>query len=319
MAGARARANGSVMINEAAVTAAFSQPQSFVAAGGGSLAYWRFGSGPDVVLVHGWPLHAATFRRIIPALAKRFTLHVFDLPGVGHSSAHGPAGFLEHAAALRAAMDSLGLDDYALLAHDSGGVIARLIAADNPQVHALVLAGTEMPHHRPVVFALFARLAKLPGFRALLLGSLRSGALRRSMLGFGGCFTDPAYVDGEFKTLFIDPLVASPHAADGHLALLKAVDFSFVDTLVDVHARIAAPVQLVWGTRDPFFPIAKARHMIREFTGGGAELVEIAGARLFPQEDHPEAFVGAVLPFLERHTSESARRCYSASRENTAL
>lgn len=302
------------MTSEAAVTAAFSQPHSFVPGGAGSLASWRFGSGPDVVLVHGWPLHAATFRRIIPALAKRFTLHVFDLPGVGHSAPNGPAGFLTHAAALRSAIASLSLGSYALLAHDSGGVIARLIAADNPQVRALVLAGTEIPHHRPAMFTLFTRLAKLPGFQTLLLASLGSSALRRSRFGFRGCFTDPAYVDGEFKTLFIDPLVAAPGAADGHLALLKAVDFSFVDTLVDVHARIAAPVQLVWGTRDPFFPIALARRMVREFTSGGAELVEIAGARLFPQEDHPEAFVAAVLPFLQQHSQQrTAPRSATAS------
>ena len=121
---------------------AFARPHDFVAAGRGRLAYWRFGQGPDVVLVHGWPLTAATFRHLAPALAQKYTLHLFDLPGVGHSEWSGPIGFVTHAAALRAAIDTLGLQRYALVAHDSGGTIARLVAADDPRAVALVLGNT---------------------------------------------------------------------------------------------------------------------------------------------------------------------------------
>jgi pimeloyl-ACP methyl ester carboxylesterase len=285
------------MLDEQEVTSAFQTPHAFVPAGGGTLAYWRFGSGPDMVLVHGWPLHAATFRRIVPALAQRFTLHLFDLPGVGQSRAHGPATFPSHAAAVRSAIASLGLTRYALLAHDSGGVIARLVAEDNPDVQTLVLWDTEIPGHHP----LFLRLAKLPGFEALLLASLRIGPLRRSPLSFGGAFTDATYTDGEFGHLFVRPLLASPRTAAGHLAFLRSADFSFFDALPAVHARITAPVLCVWGSDDPFFPIAKARRMLREFARTDAELVEIPGARAFPHEDHPAALVAAVLPFVQRH------------------
>jgi len=285
------------MLDEEEVTSAFQNPHALVPSGAGSLAYWRFGSGPDVVLVHGWPLHAATFRRIVPALAESFTLHLFDLPGVGHSAAQGPASFPSHAAALRSAIAALGLTTYALLAHDSGGVFARLVAAEDPRVRALVLWDTEIPGHHP----LFLRLAKLPGFEALLLASLRVGPLRRSPLVFGGCFTDAMYTDGEFGELFVRPLLASPTAAAGHLALLRAIDFSFFAALGDVHARITAQVLCIWGSDDPFFPIAKARRMLRDFTRTEAELIEIPDARAFPHEDHPAALVAALLPFLERH------------------
>ena len=62
---------------------AFRKPHSYVDAGTERLAYWRFGRGPDVVLIHGWPLHSATFRRIVPAFAPQLTVHLFDLPGTG--------------------------------------------------------------------------------------------------------------------------------------------------------------------------------------------------------------------------------------------
>jgi len=309
MATRRARAKDAPMLDAQEVTAAFQKPHALVPAGAEPLAYWRFGGGPDLVLVHGWPLHAATFRRIIPALAQRFTLHLFDLPGVGQSAAHGPPSLPAHAAAVRSAVDALGLARYALLAHDSGGVIARLVAADNPQVCALVLWDTEVPGHHP----LFLRLSKLPGFEALLLASLRIGPLRRSSLGFGGCFTDATYADGEFGDLFVRPLLASPRTAAGHFAVLRSADFAGFDALGAVHARIAAPVLCVWGSHDPFFPIAKARLMLREFTRTAAELIELPGARAFPHEDHPEALVAALLPFLERHAPPAAEQRSTAT------
>lgn len=43
------------------------------------------GSGPDVVLVHGWAMHSGIFATLTAALADRYTLHLIDLPGHGRS------------------------------------------------------------------------------------------------------------------------------------------------------------------------------------------------------------------------------------------
>jgi pimeloyl-ACP methyl ester carboxylesterase len=40
---------------------------------GERVATYSTGNGPDVVFLHGWPLHGATWRNIVPALAQRFT------------------------------------------------------------------------------------------------------------------------------------------------------------------------------------------------------------------------------------------------------
>jgi haloalkane dehalogenase len=285
--------------------AAFARPHDYVAVEGGRLAYWRFGRGPDLVLVHGWPLHAATFRAIVPGLAREYTLHLFDLPGTGHTEWHGPIGFESHAVALRAAVDSLGLTRYALLAHDSGGTIARLLAADDPRAWALVLGNTELTGHHPLMLKLYVWAAKRPRIAALLFSSLKLGFLRRSPLGFGGCFTDPRFVDGDFAELFVKPLVTSPEVARGQMGLVHNLDFGLIDRLDQVHARIHAPVLCIWGTRDPFFPLAKARRMLGEFPGG-AELVEIAGGKLFIHEDHADEFASHAACFLRAHAERAA-------------
>jgi pimeloyl-ACP methyl ester carboxylesterase len=258
-----------------------------------------------VVLVHGWPLSAATFRAIIPALARRFTLHLFDLPGTGHTEWRGAIDIASDAVALRAAIDRLGLPRYALLAHDSGGVMARLIAADDPRVAAVVLGNTEIPGHRSKLVEAYVTASRIPWFAPLLVGALGVGAIRRSGLGFGGCFTDASFVDGEFGRLFVQPMLRSRRVAEGQLALCRNLDFALVDRLPEVHARIHAPVRCIWGTRDPFFPIEKARRMLPQLAGP-ADLVEIPDAKLFAHEDHPDAFAAHALDFLARYASDTA-------------
>lgn len=103
-------------VNE--TTAAFRRgPMRFIDVGHSLLAYWRFGTGPDLVFVHGWPLHSATFRGVISRLADAFTCHVVDLPAAGQSVSQpdAPIDFAAHAVALRRAIDDLGLRRYALV------------------------------------------------------------------------------------------------------------------------------------------------------------------------------------------------------------
>jgi pimeloyl-[acyl-carrier protein] methyl ester esterase len=47
------------------------------------------GSGPDLVLIHGWAMHGGIFAPLTPLLARHFRLHVVDLPGHGRSAASG--------------------------------------------------------------------------------------------------------------------------------------------------------------------------------------------------------------------------------------
>jgi pimeloyl-ACP methyl ester carboxylesterase len=285
-------------LDPAYFSAAFDAPHDRLDLPGGRLAYYRFGDGPDVVAVHGWPLHAATYRRLLPYLAPRFRVHLFDLPGTGRTEWSGPIGLETNAAAVRAAIDTIGLTRYALLAHDSGGVVARLVAAADPRVRGLVLTGSEIPGHHPVLLQVFLAAGKVPGLPGLLFSALRFGAFRRSILGFGTCFSDASYADGEFADRFVWPLT-DPEVARGQMALLRDIDFAFIDRLAEVHARIQAPTLCIWGDRDPYFPIDKARAMLPQFAGG-ARLVAIPGAKLFPHEDHPAELASHACSFLER-------------------
>lgn len=275
-------------------------PQQLLDVGHSRLAYWKFGRGPDVVFVHGWPLRAATFRHLVAALADRYTCHLFDLPGAGATeyTRKTPIGIEAHAATVRAAIDRLGLSRYAFVGHDSGGLIARHVAVDDPRVAGLVLGNTEIPGFTPFLLKALVVTARLGLGRAFFRAVMASGVLRRSPLGFGGCFTRAEFVDGEFKTVMIDPL-RDPQKLAGQLLLLHNIGPHTVDGLADLHARLTAPVALVWGTDDPWFPLRKARPMVASF-GGGASLVEIPRGKLFCHEDHVDEFAAATRASLTK-------------------
>jgi len=280
--------------------AEFVRPHDYLRMAEGMLAHWRFGRGPDVVFIHGWPLHAATFRRIVPKLVDRFTLHLFDLPGAGHSLEWtGHIDLESHAKTARRAIDQLGLTRYALVSHDSGGVVARLVAADDARVAGLVISGSEIPGHRPPLLREYSAAAKIPGTGTLIRAAMRRTAIRQSFIGFGGCFSDPAFVEGDFGALFVRPLLESKRVYEMQIRLVRDLDFKVIDALTEAHVRIRAPVLGIWGSEDPFFPVAKARRMFEQF-GGSKEFVEIAGAKLFVHEDHPDAFAANTSAFLSR-------------------
>lgn len=110
---------------------------------------------------------------------------------------------------------------------------------------------------------------------------------------FGDAFVDRSLLDGEF---FFEPLheiQARRHAAT---KLLRSFDMRLVADLTRIHRRIDAPVQLVWGDKDPFFPVDKAKQMLGEFPNAEIEIIE--GAGLFSHEERPGDVARALLPTL---------------------
>jgi len=276
-------------------------PHAFLEVPPHRIAYRRFGRGPDVVLVHGWPLHAGTFRNLAPYLAARFTCHLFDLPGSGQtvSPDDAPVDLPALAAAARAAIDALGLERYALVAHDSGGFVARLVAAGDPRVAGVVSGNTEIPGHTPGIIKTLLAAAHAPGGAEVVRLAMHARAVRRSSTGYGGCFADLDYLDGDFHELMVAPILASRAAWARQVDVLRTIDERIHDRILAAHAAITAPVLFVWGDEDPIFPVEKARAMLGGIAGG-ARLEVVPGGKCFVHEERPAEFAAHAVPFLQR-------------------
>jgi pimeloyl-ACP methyl ester carboxylesterase len=104
-----------------------------VATNGTTLHYVRGGSGPALVLLHGFPQSWYEFRRIMPRLAKSFTVVAVDLRGVGNSAAASD-GFdiATMAADVQGLIKELKLENPYLVGHDVGGNVAYALARLHP-------------------------------------------------------------------------------------------------------------------------------------------------------------------------------------------
>ena len=185
---------------------------------------------------------------------------------------------------------------YTLFGHDSGGAMARRVAADDPRVGALILEDTEIPHDKTLLLVALITMCRLPGAARLFPWALQKRAFRRSVLGVGSCFTDPAYIDTDFGELFVKPL-AEPAVARAQMELGQSFDLAFVDELDAVHRRLTMRTLCIWGERDPFFPVKAARAMA-EALPNATTFVEIPEARLLPHEDHPAQVADAIRAFM---------------------
>lgn len=92
------------------------------------------GDGPPLVLLHGWPQHWWSWRRMIPALARGHRVIVPDLRGLGWSAA--PPGRYDKATLagdVAALLDAEELESVKLIGHDWGGYTGFLLALAHPE------------------------------------------------------------------------------------------------------------------------------------------------------------------------------------------
>jgi pimeloyl-ACP methyl ester carboxylesterase len=110
------------------------------------LHYVKGGSGPPVVLLHGWPQTWWIWHKVMPGLAEHHTVVAFDLPGLGDSTA-SRSGFEKAttAAQIHQATQRLGLGKVDLVGHDLGGLIAYPYATQFPDdVNRVVVLDTPL-------------------------------------------------------------------------------------------------------------------------------------------------------------------------------
>ena len=103
---------------------------------GQTIAYSRAGSGPPVLLLHGFPQTRAMWHGIAPQLSNSFTVIASDLRGYGESSK--PDGvdaysFRNMASDQRSLMQSLGFEQFHLVGHDRGARTSHRLALDAPK------------------------------------------------------------------------------------------------------------------------------------------------------------------------------------------
>lgn len=275
------------------------------------------GSGPPLLLLHGYPQTHAAWHRVAPVLAQHYTVVASDLRGYGDSS--GPPGDTLHTAHSKRAvaadqvklMCALGFERFAVIGHDRGARVAHRMCLDHPaQVAAFgsvtVIPTVDMWQRANMGFGMkswhwfmFAQPFDLP---ERLLAA------------------DPAYfLDWTLRHMVRDPgaNAVTPEARAQYLrafsraevrhAMIEdyraaaSIDLEHDERSSAAGERVRCPVHVLW-ERARFPADRTPVHIWRD---AAAESVPVTGDEIdcghLMMEEAPDAVLASLQPFLAAH------------------
>jgi pimeloyl-ACP methyl ester carboxylesterase len=273
-----------------------------VATRSGQISYIDVGTGPVALFVHGIATSAYLWRNVIEKLASGHRCVAPDLPLHGQTPL-APGQDLSLAAiesVLEDFCDALGLTGIDLVANDTGGAIAQIFAARNPQrLATLTLTNCDTSENLPpeafkpvVELAVAGTLA--PTAVALMndLGAARD-------VSFGTAYEHPEKLDLEVVRAYLEPVVGTLERARDFERLLTSLDPADLKAIEPQLRALTVPTLVVWGTDDVNFDVSWA-YWLRDTIPGVTRVVTLDGARLFFPEERAAEF---VVP-LEQHLAE---------------
>ena len=247
------------------------------------------GSGPPLVLLHGFALHGGVFSPIVPALAERHRVLVVDLPGHGLSGAPMPDTLEATADAVDRALDVDGPLD--VLGWSFGGLVALAWARQSPdRVSRLVLAATAPSFVARDDFVQAMPLARLEQFGDELRVAYRLTLKLFLTLQVQGSEEGRRTLSALRATLFArgDP---SPATLTGTLRLLASAD------LRKALPEIRTKALVISGERDTLAYRDAGAALARLLPD--ARFTTIPGAAHAPFLSHRAAFLHALDSFLD--------------------
>jgi pimeloyl-ACP methyl ester carboxylesterase len=228
----------------------------------------RMGSGPPLVLLHGYPDNLQIWCELAPRLADRFEVIAFDWPGMGYSDAWPGGATPSHMAdRLLALLDEWGIERAGLVGMDMGGQPALAFAARHPE-----------------------RVLKLTVMNSLVLWDERTSWEIRILRRFGWnrliIRRLPWFVFRRAEMTFFPPGVRLPHQLRQDLwesfkrsevrAFIARMCAGYQGTLPrlpELYGRIMCPTLVLWGEQDKHFPPAHAERLHAAISGSRLEII----------------------------------------------
>ncbi len=270
------------------------------------------GSGPPLLLMHGYPQTHACWHKIAVSLARHFTLVVPDLRGYGRSSCpHADADHRAYAKRtmandMLALMAQQGFPRFAVMGHDRGGRVAYRLALDHPDaVSRLVMLDIistldqwRPEHHatrsRINHWAFLAQPAPLP--ESLIGANAKEWIEARLKRGTADNTTSAfaAAALADYLHHHSDP--DRIHASCEDYRAGATCDVSDDRQDLASNNRIVVPTLLVWGTSGSLADIPDPVAVWQPWC------TDLLGARIesghFIPEENPAALLASIEPFF---------------------
>ncbi len=282
-----------------------------IAAGEATIFARVGGSGPPLLLLHGYPQSHLMWARVAGALKDSFTVVAADLRGYGASSA--PASrrgerytkrvMAKDAIALMAA---LGHDRFAIAGHDRGGRVAYRLALDHPdrvtKIAVLDISPTGemwagMDAARAMAVYHWMFLAQPEPLPETLISAAPDFYLNHTLASWTGDASLKSFAPDAleaYRAAFRDP--ARVHAMCEDYRAGATIDRALDDADRAAGRRIAAPLLALWGAKG--IP-AKGENPLDVWRRWASDVsgAAIDGGHFLPEEA-PEATARALLDFF---------------------
>jgi haloacetate dehalogenase len=263
------------------------------------------GSGPPVLLLHGYPQTHVMWHKLAPRLAESRTVVAADLRGYGDSAKPDPGDYSKRAMARDQveAMAALGFDRFAVVGHDRGARVTHRLCLDHPErvsravlldicPTATMYAATEKAFATAYYHWFF--LIQPFDFPERLIGAAPDYYIERTLGALSrtqDVFAEAALA--EYRRCFRDP--ATIHATCEDYRAAAGIDLEH--DAADAAKRIGCPLLVLWGAKGVvgrlFDPLACWREKAVDVRGHAIDCGH------FIPEERPEETLAALLAFLE--------------------
>jgi pimeloyl-ACP methyl ester carboxylesterase len=254
------------------------------------ITYQRAGTGPPLVLLHGYVGDGpALWRRQLDGLCDQFTVVAWDAPGAG-GSADPPASFglTGYADCLAGFIDRLGLEKPHVAGLSFGAILALELYRRHPAIPStLILASA----YAGWAGSLPAEVTQQRLQQALVLAELSPEEFVGALLPTMFSQTTPQEAVDAFRASMLG----------FHPAGFRAMARASAEDLRDVLPHIKVPTLLVYGDRDVRAPLPVAKDLHAAITG--STLVVLPDAGHLCSLEAPQAFNRAVGNFLRHRRS----------------
>jgi pimeloyl-ACP methyl ester carboxylesterase len=283
----------------------------------GTVRYRDEGEGRPVVFVHGVLVNGLLWRRVTPLLPGLRSI-VPDWPLGAHEIPMSPSADLSPpglAATIAEFLEALGLEDVVLVANDTGGALAQIVAADHPErIGALVLTSCDaFENFLPPMFRPLQLAAKVPGALSVSLAPLRLRAARGLPLAFGWLRKRP--IEAEVSDAYMRPYFEHAGVRRDLRKVLAGISTRHTLDAASKLGGFEKPALIAWSADDRFFPPEHGRRLGEILPD--ARVVEIEDSYTFSPEDQPERLAALIRDFGDSLARGSASLSSSRLRGRT--
>ena len=271
--------------------------KSTVQIGNGEFGYREAGEGPSALFLHGVFMSGLIWENAIADLSDGRRCIAIDLPAHGRTKVPvDDLSLAAHVEMIEDFCDTLELGRIDLVGNDTGGAIAQMMAARNPdRLRTLTLTNCDVHTNIPPdAFKAVVELAAAGGLAPVMQQASTDPDQIRTNLSVA--YEHPEKLPDEKVLEYFEPFTTEEGAREIEKRINSLTGSEDLRAIEPELKKLNVPTLIVWGTGDQYFELSWA-HWLRDTIPGATEVVEIEGGKLFFIDERADELV----PHIRKH------------------